>query len=94
MEEPGLQLTPTSREPVWARRNRILPKSPRVPFEQPPKQGEALGTSVPSRRGSKRGIIAFFRSRRQGRSRILNYIVLPIAVLIALALIFVLFKFR
>jgi hypothetical protein len=98
MEEPGLQLTPTSREPVWARRNRICPKSPKVPFVQPPRTieapGLASGTSIPPRHGSRRGIIAFFRSRRQGRSRILNYIVLPIAILLALALIFVLFKFR
>ena len=33
----GLQLTPV--EPVWARRNRICPKSPKVPFESPPSKG-------------------------------------------------------
>ena len=96
--EPGLQLTPTSREPVWARRNRICPKSPKVPFVQPPKTSEAPGmapgSTVPPRHGSKRGIIAFFRSRRQGRSRILNFILLPIAIAIAFAAILILFKFH
>jgi hypothetical protein len=94
----GLQLTPTSREPIWERRNRICPKSPKVPFEEPSRTieapGSAPGTTFAPRHGSRRGLIAFFRSRRQGRTRVLNYIVLPIAVLLALALIFVLFKFR
>lgn len=98
IEDVGLQLTPTSREPIWERRNRICPKSPKVPFEQPPRTtdapGLAPGTTIPPRHGSRRGLIAFFRSRRQGRARVLNYIVLPITVLLALALIFVLFKFR
>jgi len=93
----GLQLTPT--EPVWARRNRICPKSPKVPFETLPSMGhESPETSqsaayVPQHQ-RRRGFIAFFRSRRKGSSRVLNFIILPIAALIALAVILLLLIFR
>ena len=95
--ESYLQLTPI--EPVWARRNRICPKSPKVPFESPPSKGvDAPAASqstayVPHHHG-RRGLVAFFRSRRKGSSRILNFIVLPIAVLIASTVILLLLIFR
>lgn len=95
--ETGLHLTPTSNEPAWARRNRICPKSPKVPFGHQKNPESPSGTPAPAdqtRRGSNRGLIAFFRNRQLGRSRILNFIFLPIAVLLAFAAILVLFKFH
>ncbi|MEI8313359.1 MAG: hypothetical protein WCH98_21635 [Verrucomicrobiota bacterium] len=97
VDDPSLRLAPTNKEPVWARRNRICPKSPKVPFEQPPRTVEAPGTQHPPeyvpRHAQRRGIIAFFRSRRKGRSRILNFILLPIAVVLAFLAILAMFKF-
>jgi len=96
-DDPSLRLAPTTKEPRWALRNRICPKSPKVPFEQPPRTVEAPGATQPPdyvpRHVSRRGIIAFFRSRRKGRSRILNFILLPIAVVLAFLAILALFKF-
>ena len=96
--ESELQLTPTSNEAVWKRKNRIRPKSPKSPFDHP-----ARPAGVPTipqkitalrRHGPKRGLIGFFRSRRKGRYRILNFIVLPAAILIASLGILLLFKFH
>lgn len=95
--DPSLHLASTTKEPRWALRNRICPKSPKVPFDQPPRTTEAPGAPHPPdyvpRHVQRRGIIAFFRSRRKGRSRILNFILLPIAVLLAFLAILALFKF-
>ena len=96
--ESGLRLSLARSEPIWTRRNRICPKSPKVPFEQPPRTSEATETSqTPAylpRHEARRGIIAFFRSRRNGRTRVLNFIFVPIALLIVFLAIFVLFKFH
>ena len=126
--EPGLHLSPTSNEAAWERKNRIRPKSPKVPFDHSPKITDLHGvqpkitelhgiqpkitelhgiqpkitelhgippkiTSVP-RHEPRRGLLAFFRSRRKGRSRVWNLILLPIAVVIAFLVIFFLFKFH
>jgi hypothetical protein len=93
----GLQLTPI--EPAWTRRNRICPKAPKVPFETPPSKGHEAQESSQSaayvpRHHGRRGLISFFRSRRKGSSRVVNFIVLPIAVLIASAVIILLLIFR
>ncbi len=107
-EDPGLQLSPTSNEAVWERKNRIRPKSPKVPFDHSPKITGLHGTApkiaglhgIPpkitplARHASKRGILAFFLSRRKGRSRVWNLILLPAAVVIAFLLIFLLFRFH
>ena len=116
--EPGLRLSPTSNEAAWERKNRIRPKSPKVPFEHSPKITDLHGIQpkisdvhgihpkitelhgIPPkitpvlRHEPKRGLLAFFRSRRKGRSRVWNLILLPIAVAIAFLVIFLLFKFH
>lgn len=96
--DAGLSLEKTGGEPIWKRRNRICPKSPKVPFETPPRTTEAPGAPttpgyVP-RYVSRRGIMAFFRSRRKGRTRILNFILLPVAITLAFLAIYALFKFH
>ena len=93
----GLQLARS--EPVWTRRNRICPKSPKVPFEHPPSKGhdapeDSQSSAYVPRHRPRRGLTAFFRSRRKGSFRVVNFIVLPIAVLIASAVILRLLIFR
>ena len=93
-----LHLSPTSNEAAWKRRNRIRPKSPKVPFDAPPKIADATGTPQKTaplpRHPARRGFLAFFRSRRKGRSRIWNLILLPAAALIAALVIFFLLKYH
>ena len=92
------QLSPSRNEAVWERKNRIRPKSPKIPFDHPPKIADATGTpqkTAPlSRHAARHGFLAFFRSRRKGRTRIWNLILLPAAVIIAALAIFFLFKFH
>lgn len=95
--EPGLQLSPTGNEAAWARKNRICPKSPKDPLLRPSRSIRApeipqKNTFLPQH-GEKRGLLAFFQSRRKGRSRIWNFLLLPAAVLAASLVILVLFKF-
>lgn len=96
--DPGLQLSPTSNEAVWERKNRIRPKSPKVPFDHPPKIADATGTPQKTaplpRHPARRGLLSFFRSRRRGRSRVWNLILLPAATVIASLLVFLLLKFH
>jgi|GEM_PF-2842205 len=96
--EPERPLPSPTNEPIWKRRNRIRPKSPRVPFDHPfkitgPSEIPQKATSSP-RHGAKRGVLAFFLSRRKGRSRVLNFILLPVALLLAFLAIFFLFRFH
>lgn len=86
-----------AREAPWTRRNRICPQTPKVPFDQPPRT-IAIPQATPATAGRpqhppKRGLIAFFSSRRKGKARVLNFLLLPIAVLAAFLAILVLFKF-
>jgi len=96
--DSGLQLSSTSNEAVWKRKNRIRPKSPKIPFDHPSRITEAPGspqkTISPARHAPGRGLLAFFRSRRKGRSRVWNLILLPAAIVIAFLVIFFLFKFH
>ena len=116
--EPGLRLSPTSNEAAWERKNRIRPKSPKVPFDHSPKITDLHGnqpkiadlhgihpkitelhgippkiTALP-RHEPKRGLFAFFRSRRKGRTRVWNLILLPAAVIVAFLVILLLFRFH
>ena len=92
------QLSPSRNEAVWDRKNRIRPKSPKIPFDHPPKIADATGTPQKTaplpRHPARRGFLAFFRSRRKGRSRIWNLILLPAAALIAALVIFFLLKYH
>jgi hypothetical protein len=116
--DPSLQLSPTSDEAVWERKNRIRPKSPKVPFDHSPKTSGVYATApktaeshpiqpkvaglhgIPpkitpvQRQKRKRGILAYFLSRRKGRSRVWNLILLPAAIAIASLAIFFLFRFH
>lgn len=91
------QLSLQAREAVWTRRNRICPQTPKIPFTQPPKSigtpDGAHHTTYQPRHSSRRGLFAFFQSRRKGKSRILNFLLLPVAVLAAFLAILALFKF-
>ncbi|MFZ4779184.1 MAG: hypothetical protein ACOYM3_27800 [Terrimicrobiaceae bacterium] len=91
----GLRLTPFSSEAVWDRRNRIRPKSPKIPFAA----GD-FGTAEPftgdpaaEQHHGKRRLFAFFRSRRKGRYRIINFILLPLAILLTAAALVYILKF-
>jgi len=89
----GLHLTPFSSEAVWDRRNRIRPKSPRVPFVG--RTAAEPGTKRPAADAphGKRRFLAFFRSRRKGRSRVINFILLPLAILLTAAALVYILKF-
>jgi hypothetical protein len=99
LADPGLQLSPTSKEAAWERKNRIRPKSPKIPFDHPSKITEAP-PGIPQKSASlprhvpRRGLLAFFLNRRKGRSRVWNLILLPAAVVIAFLVILFLFKFH
>ncbi|TSA36143.1 MAG: hypothetical protein D4R65_02960 [Verrucomicrobiaceae bacterium] len=92
---PRLHLVPE--EPVWERENRIRPKSPKIPFQEPlktevtPGPDPALLPKAKSRTGHS--LPHFFRSRRKGRYRVINFLVLPLAVLLTFLLIIVILKF-
>lgn len=91
------QLSLQSKEAVWARRNRICPQTPKIPFDQPPRSigtpNSSHNTSYQPRHSHKRGLFAFFKSHRKGKTRILNFLLLPIAVLAVFLAILVLFIF-
>lgn len=92
---PRLHLVPE--EPVWERENRIRPKEPKVPFRHPLKTSVTPGPNpsflpkVKSRSGHR--FLHFFKSRRKGRYRVINFLVLPVAVFLAFLLVFWILKF-
>ncbi len=93
----GLRLTPFSTEAVWDRRNRIMPKAPKIPFSPSGGGFGVAGTGtkvpVPEKHHGRRRIFAFFRSRRKGRSRVINFILLPLAILLTAAALIYILKF-
>jgi len=95
--EPAPRLHLAPEEPIWERGNRIRPKAPKIPFHDPLKTAGNPGPDpsvlpqVKSRAG--RRFLHFFRSRRKGRYRVINFIVLPIAVLLTFLVIFCMIKF-
>jgi len=92
---PRLHLVPE--EPIWERGNRIRPKEPKIPFQEPlktsvpPGQDPSYSPAARSRTGHS--FLHFFRSRRKGRYRIINFLVLPLAVLLTFLLILWMMKF-
>lgn len=82
--------------PPAVRGARHRPPEPKVPFEQPLKTALANGPReviVPTERHWRRhGILGFFRSRRKGHQRVVTFIFLPLAVLLASAVIFLILK--
>lgn len=95
--EPAPRLHLVPEEQVWERENRIRPKAPKIPFQDPLKTVVTPGPDpsvlphIKSRAGHR--FLHFFRSRRKGRYRVINFIVLPIAVLLTFFLIFCMIKF-
>lgn len=94
----ALQLHTVPEEAVWERENRIRPKEPKIPFGHPLKTVSAPGLDrmaplLPYKSRSKHSLLRFFRSRRKGGYRIVNFLVLPIAVLLTAAVIVWLLKF-
>ncbi len=94
--DSALHLHVVPEEAIWERGNRIRPKEPKQPFHHPLKTTVTPG-HPPSLSKTKdragHSLIHFFRSRRKGRYRIINFIVLPLAVLLALLLIIMILKF-
>lgn len=92
---PRLHLVPE--EPVWERENRIRPKEPKAPFAHPLQTkippGKDPSFLPPARSRTGHRFHHFFGSRRKGRYRIINFLVLPLAVLLTLLLILWMFKF-
>jgi hypothetical protein len=85
------------RKPHQELGRRIRPANPKVPFNEPlqtpPADGAAKPMLPPGRHGIHRGFRRFFTSRRKGSHRIVTFIILPAAVLIAFGIIFVVLKY-
>ena len=75
---------------------RIRPNEPKVPFGRPLKTAIADGSgTLPARaekHGGHHGFLGFFKSRHKGPQRIVTFLLLPLAILLTCALIFVILK--
>jgi len=95
--DSALHLHVVPEEAIWERGNRIRPKAPRIPFQAPLKTEVTPGPASarhPAAHGrTGHSIQRFFKSRRKGRYRVINFIVLPLAVLLAFLLILWILKF-
>jgi len=88
---------PFSRKPHEVLGRRTHPASPKVPFGQPLRTlvaaGDAKPLPPPEKHGLRRGLRRFFTSRRKGSHRIVTFIVLPTAVIVAFGVIFLVLKY-
>lgn len=92
VEGGGLQLNRKPNEPLFQRA--IPPSQPRTPFDGAPPVEPSGAPARPARQHrSRRGLLALLRSRRKGRQRIINFILLPLAVLASAALVVWILKF-
>lgn len=75
----------------------IPPAHPRIPFEDrspvPRPAGEPVAPAPTRHRRSRHGWIALLRSRRKGRQRIINFILLPLAILATATIVVWIVKF-
>ncbi len=95
-EQPPAPGEPATGEPAPAAalRPRSFPRELKIPFKHPPALGEpASAESLGHSPSKRRGLIGFFRSRHKGSSRVTNFIVLPIIVILVAVFIIALFKF-
>ncbi len=96
VEDGGLHLNRKPNEAVFQRA--IPPSQPRTPFDSAFSGDASLspaGAPIrPARHHrSRRGLLALLRSRRKGRQRVINFILLPLAVLAATAIVVWILKF-
>lgn len=93
VEGGELHLSRKPNEPLFQRA--IPPTQPRTPFDSAPPIEPSTAPASPSARHhrSRRGLLALLRSRRKGRQRVVNFILLPLAVLAATAIVVWILKF-
>ena len=98
LRHDSINLPPLPQETHRAHEMRIRPKEPKTPFvREAAKIAEPQsGTTgiLTGRKKHRRAFLSFFRSRRKGSYRIMNFIVLPIAFALTVAFIVWLLKFH
>jgi hypothetical protein len=77
-------------------RNRFCPSEPKVPFKRPLKTAladEAGELLAPEEKPeSHHGVLEFFKDSHKGHQRIIMFLLLPLAILLTCAVIFVILK--